>query len=264
MLPKLAIALTLATATAATAGPTVTVTPDAPFTEQELGEALELRGSADLDVRVSRTSDGRLVVTVGNQQTVIDPRDRDSRAAARVVAMVIVTLANDPRAVPPLDDEEPIPTISSEVRRPSPYAFRVVGSWMRDDSGYTTKTVAGSLAFQVAPQVRLAASVGLGTIANRSSESEAVVPLRLGIEGRAGALGIELGGVSTLHYNPCINGVDAPSGGYGVVRVYLPTAKRRVVIEGGGQYVIANSGSCDSEIALYQQYAGWLGAGVEW
>src|SRR5687768_16428785 len=126
MMPRIAIALALATSTAA-AGPTVTVAPDAPFSEHELGEALALRIAEDIAVRVTRDRAGWLVVDVGGRHQLVDPAG-DSREAARVVAMVVVALVEQPAPPPLVVHDSPPPPANSQLFAPSPYTVRAVAS----------------------------------------------------------------------------------------------------------------------------------------
>ena len=101
-------------------------------------------------------------------------------------------------------------------------------------------------------------------------QQERAFPVRLGIEGIAGALGIEIGASATYHATPC--GGAQTGGVYGVAHIYAPiTAKARLVFEGGGYFVVAQytTQSVDFDSMcfgphVWQSYAGWMGAGLEW
>jgi hypothetical protein len=263
MMLRIVLALSLVASTAA-AGPQVSVAPDAPFSAHELGEALALRIADDIAVNVTRDRDGRLVVDVGGRNQLVDPAG-DSREVARVVAMVVVALVEQPApAQLEVHDSPPQPVAKSQPFA-SPYTLRAVASGMRDDSGYTTLAAAGTVGYRIAPHARFVASLGVGQVTNKFSETELVVPVKLGIEGVAGSLGLELGGFALFHQSACTDRREALAGAYGAVRVYLPVSPRtRVVIEGGGQYTLNDPGFCDGEIAAFNEYAGWGGAGAEW
>jgi hypothetical protein len=274
---RIALALVLA-ASVAEARPSVTVAPDAPFTERELGEALALRIADDVDVQVTRDLDGRLVVAVRGKQQIVDPGGTDPRDAARVVAMVVIALVEEPAPpslAPPAPSVVPVVAVGTLVPRPSPWMLRVVGSALRDDNGFKALAVTGTVGYHIAPNARLVGSIGLGTMSDTSGDSETIVPVRLGIEGIAGALGVELGGFWTMNRNGCSGGdpLEAPIGVYGAVRVAIPLRGRstRMLIEGGGQYVLSERPGAFFEdfcggdvIAEDTEYAGWVGFGVEW
>jgi hypothetical protein len=276
---RIALTLMLA-ASVAHARPSVTVAPDAPFTERELGEALALRVTDDVDVHVTRDRDGRLVVTVSGKQQIVDPAVTDPRDAARVVAMVVIALVEEPAAPPSLAPVAPpsvVPVVAmgTLAPRPSPWMLRVVGSALRDDNGFKAFGVTGTVGYHISPHARLVGSVGLGTMSDTSGDSETIVPVRLGIEGIAGALGVELGGFWTMNKNGCSGGdpLESPIGVYGAVRVAVPLRGRntRIVLEGGGQYVLTEGPSSFFDdfcgggvIAEWTEYAGWAGLGVEW
>ena len=262
---RIAIALVLASITPSQAGPSLTVAHDAPFSAYELAEALALRIADDIAVHVTRDRDGRLVVDVGGRNQVVEPAG-DSREVARVVAMVVVALVEPP--VPPqleVHDTPSQPLVTSPAFAASRYMLRAVASGMRDDSGYTTLAAAATLGYRIAPHARFVASLGVGQVTNKFSETERVVPVKLGLEGVAAGLGLELGGFALFHQSACTSQREALTGAYGAVRVYLPVSPRtRVVIEGGGQYTLNAPGFCDGEIAAFNEYAGWGGAGAEW
>jgi hypothetical protein len=275
MLKPLVIVVALGVASAAYAGPSVTVTPDAPFDEHALGEALALRIADDVVVHVSRDADGRLVVDVSGKRQIVDPQSLDPQSAARVVAMVVIALVEEPAPIvataPPGLTVAPVTapiiipygTPPQSERRTS---IRIVPSIMRDDSGYVTTFFSVAVARQISAHARLVATGGIGLVEG-NSDSRTVVPLRLGLEGIAGALGLELGVFSTRGWSTC--GSDHASGLYGALRVKVPLTDRlRGLIEGGGEFSLATSRipvSCEEVMLVgWKEYAGWAGAGVEW
>jgi hypothetical protein len=117
--------------------------------------------------------------------------------------------------------------------------------------------------------VNAVASAGLDRHGNLISRVPAV-PLRLGIEGRAGALGLELG-MLAIAFDGCATGATAGVGPYGAARVYLPLGDSRghLVVEAGGYYIRTPTADCTQmrgafESTTLTEYAGYAGLGVEW
>lgn len=275
MFRSLALAIVpvaVATAPVAEARPSVTVVGDAPFSERELGDAVELRSPRDVAVEVRGDDGGRLIVEVGGHAQVVELGTRDPQAAARVVAMVVVALADQGSVAAPSDTPALAPpaVVASQPapHAPSRLSLRLVPTLVHDDGGYTNPVLTGSLGYELTPYTKLVATAGIGRIKDNAS-TDIAVPLRLGLEGSAGALGIELGGYATpFTHASCEIGRPGgmTAGAYGAARLYVPvSATARVVVEGGGEYVLATrqDDRCQGPLA-WEGYAGWLGAGGEW
>lgn len=261
-----AIALVAAT-TLAEARPSVTIRGELPFDERSLGEAVELRGLTDVDVIVGRDDQGRLVVEAGGRTQTVVLVTSDPQSAARVVAMVVVELVAEPSApamAPPGETAvvAVAPAVVPPPRGPSKLSARLVPALLRDDNGYTTALVTGSLAYSLTRSIRAVGTTGIG-LAGKSSDREMIVPLRLGLEGSSGAIALELGGVTHPYSSRCGTGMVA-TGVYGVLRMYAPIGERaRLVIEGGGDFLLGYSTNCFESYG-YREYGGWIGVGGEW
>ena len=156
-----------------------------------------------------------------------------------------------------------MPPTCHRPRGPSRLSVRLVPQLLRDDNGATTKQLAGSLTYRLSPVLRLVGTVGIG-VAEREGSRETVLPLRAGIEGTSGVLGLELG-VTTLPYSSTCSAGKQSSGVHGAVRLYLPVGERaRAMIEGGGDFMVTGYSETCIHSYAYREYGGWVGAGVEW
>ncbi len=257
----------LVSSTVASAGPSVTVVGDAPFSDRELVDALELRVAPDLPVVISRGADGRLVIEVEGRREVIDSPNGDSHDSARVVALVVIALAGEPAPPQPSRFAPPAyaqPMVSNAYNAPVAdlrRSFRIVPSIMHGDGGYNTGSLTASVAYHVAPTARLVASAGIAR--ELSSNGETGLPLKLGIEGLSGTLGVELGGFAMPIFS--CDTTTSKLGVYGTVHLYFPVSPRaRLVIEGGGEYALTGPASACYGTLSGDKYGGQLGFGGEW
>jgi hypothetical protein len=271
-LPALLLLAATWSATPASADVRVEVDPGAPFTENDLADAVMLRsprgGAGEVVIRVAKLGHDRLIVEVGGRTQLIELADRDRVASTRVVALVITSLLDDDREKPPA------PVVDTTAPAPSPApgllprrSLAVGTSLTRDDNGYWIPLVNASLAYAVAPGARVVATGGLGRYDGYLGTSSLIVPLRLGVEGRAGAAAIELGAqLLAFREGSCGTGEwGSARSGYGAAKVFLPLgARSRLVGELGGHYVLSNSVTTCNSASNYTSYGGWLGAGVEW
>lgn len=250
----------------AAAGPSYSVDPSAPFTAHDLAEAVQLRTDARKDIRVTRVEDG-LLVEVDDTRQVVDVRSDDPHDAARVVALVVVSLVEaPPPPVPPGSAEAPgvLAAAAPQVAAPSPWALRAAVGLSRDDGGTFSTPVTGAVSYQLASVARLVASVTYMK-ATAPTRGSWIVPMRFGVEGRSGALGVELGGILAPHAT-CNDGSMLGTGGYATGRVYLPVSERtNVIVEASGYYMVQQAYGCDLTTTLTgEAYGGHFGGGVEW
>jgi hypothetical protein len=261
---------------AADARPTVVIDHDVPLDARELRDAIELRIEGDLTIRITRAPSGAIIVDVGGRRETLDLGPEDPTAAARVVAMIAFALALDPVPVAlpaPAPVLEQPPTITQVLPQVLPtmrsrFELRLVPIALQDDGRYTYALFTGSVAYRLSSHVNLVGTAGIG----RMNEEKAF-PFRFGIEGVAGALGLELGGIVTQHSSAC--GSAQTGGVYGAARIHIPvTPRARVVLEGGGYFVLTQPRidfaemTCSAPLwqmpSAWQSYAGWVGAGVGW
>jgi hypothetical protein len=262
---NVALGLALLVARAAAADPTVTVEPAVPFTQAELDSAVTLRGGSKARVRVGRRG-GALVIDVDGRIQVIELEDSDPHASARVVAMVIIALGRDapPASVIERDNDDPV-LPREPVPKRSKLAMRAMIGKMRDDGGAYSTPLSAALAYELAPLARITASATVGKIAAIGHHAT-VVPLRLGLEGRAGAAAIELG-LQAAPDRECTGALGATVGAYGIARVFLPLggSPGRLVLEGGGYYVANQYAGCEEGVPVrYGAHGGFIAGGVEW
>lgn len=269
----LALACLAASSSTAGARPSVTVVGEAPFSDRELGDALELRVAPDLPVVISAGEDGRLVIEVEGRRQVIDAPDGDSHSSARVVALVVLSLVGEPapRAFAPPAYAVPVvaaqggPGPSLDRRR----TFRIVPSIVHGDGGYNSGFLTASAALYIAPSARVVGSIGYGRELPSSGDPgdgkrETGVPLKLGIEGLSGVLGVEIGGFA-MPIVSCDTTTTSKLGVYGMVHLYLPvSARARVVIEGGGEFALSQAAASCYGALSGDKYGGQLGLGGEW
>ncbi|MDX2089286.1 MAG: hypothetical protein SFX73_15635 [Kofleriaceae bacterium] len=272
-MPRTRLATTLAAVllppAVAFASPTYAVGEAVPFTALQLEEAVVLRGDPRVDVRVTRQGND-LLVEVGDARQVVAVNDTDPHGAARVVAMVVVALVGDAASTPAFPPPSaPAPaaglTLDHEPRATgSPWSIRGTVGFARDDSGTFATPVTGAVSYRLAPFARLVGSVTY-TRATAPLRDARFIPLRLGLEGRAGALGVEIGGMAAVHEG-CTGSREVGKGGYATGRIYLPVSPRaHVVVEGGGYYMLEQAYGCDGMTTLSgEAYGGHLGGGVEW
>ena len=245
----------------------------APFTEDDLTEALELRqadreGSAP--VRVARLGSNRFVVSVGDRAQIVELTSDDRAASARVVALVVVALILDnptPRDLPP-DDEVPTLADGPAVEGPAPggRAYRMSLSFTRDDNGYEIPILNAGGAYALTTNLSIVATAGIGRYSGYLDTSSLVMPIRLGVEGRAGAAGIEIGTQRLFYREDSCESAQwgAAQSVHGVARVFLPVGTKRVTAELGGHLVVGNDTTRCNSASNYTSYGGWVGFGVEW
>ncbi len=247
----------------------VEVDPGAPFTEGDLARAVDLRTPAatgDIVIRIARLGTDQLAVIVGDRSQVVTLPDRDRAASSRVVALVVTSMLDGSQVA---DAEEPV---IAEVTPPAPVPAR--RTWLqagttisRDDNGYWIPFVNVGVARALAPNLRLVGSLGLARHDGYLATSSVLVPVRVGVEGRAGAAAIELG-AQVLNFRERSCGVpewgDVKSA-YGAAKVFAPLgARSRLVGELGGHFAVGNEPTTCNSASNYTAYGGWLGAGIEW
>lgn len=312
------IALVLATSVAH-ARPTITVDPSVPFTAKDLADAIEIRLQSNARIHIARSGD-IIVITVGDRARALEVDGAAPHDLARVVALVIVGLAESPRAfppplpisttplvaprpptppTPPTPPAPPEPPIAAEPPPPPPpiaegppetrailtaapllskYSVRATVGYQRTDGGVYTTPFMVSLATRIAPKARVVATAGLDKHGDKNETALAVLA-RLGVEGRFGALGLEIGG-TTLGFRTCDDELGTAAGVYGTARIYMPLSPTaQLVLEAGGYYASTDPVSCSTPFTLapasteptwmesgqrYDEYAGHVGAGVEW
>ncbi len=259
----LALACLAASSSIAGARPSVTVVGDAPFSDRELGDALELRVAPDLPVVISTGEDGRIVIDVEGRRQVIDAPDGDSHTSARVVALVVLSLVGEPAppAFAPPAYAAPGVAASYGAVVDGRRTFRLVPSILHGDGGYNSGFLTASAAFHIAPSARVVGSIGYGR--ELTGYGETGVPLKLGIEGLSGNLGVELGGFAMPIFS--CDTTTSKLGVYGMVHLYIPvTTRARVVIEGGGEFALSQAASSCYGALSGDKYGGQLGLGGEW
>lgn len=256
----------------ATARPSITLEDAVPFTEDQLAEAIGLRvADARAEVKVSRRAD-HLVVSVGDRSDTVAIASADPHANARTVAMMVVALAADEPA-PAMVEGAGAPVVAPSTQAtPARLSGFALAGLARDDGGTFSQLLTGALAYHLAPSARVIGSVTLGE-ATVPRQDAFFLPVRLGVEGRAGAIGLELGGMVPVHRD-CSGSVTASYGGYVTGRIYVPLAPtHRLVVEAGGYY-LANASYCGEEVVFgqveseltsrHEAYGGHIGGGVEW
>ena len=135
----------------------------------------------------------------------------------------------------------------------------------RDDGGTIAYPLTGALSYQIAGSARLVGSATLGK-STSPTRGSLFLPLKVGVEGRAGAVGLEVGGMTILHKG-CTSDLVVGAGAYGTARVYLPIAARtKLTVEAGGYYAFDQAYGCEAlQTTLRgEAYGGHFGAGVEW
>jgi len=266
MLRNLAASLALlAVAPIAHARPSVTIGEGVPFTAGQLADAVSLRTASNANVRVTR-SNGALVVQVGDasQTVVADDNLGDPYETARVVALVVVALVEVPATTSLSVDEHSVPNAPATATG-GPWSIRGSVGMSRDDGGTFAFPLTGALSYKIAGSARLVGSATLGKATSPTRDS-VFIPLKVGIEGRSGALGIEVGGMTILH-KTCSDTLVVGAGAYATGRVYLPIAARtKLMVEAGGYYAFDQAFGCDAlQTTLRgEAYGGHFGAGVEW
>lgn len=270
--------LALATAAPAAAGVRVEVDPGAPFTEPDLAGAVELRlgesatvAAGDIVVRVAKLGLNQLIVTVGERTQLVELPDRDRAATSRVVAQIVTGMLEAPAAAAQRDAEPPppLPPTADGTVQPAPaprrHAVHAGLSYGRDDNGYWVTLLNGGASWALAPSARLIATIGVGRNDAYLDTASLLVPVRVGIEGRAGATGIELGGHRLGYREDTCGEWGAATGVYGAAKVFLPLgARARLVGELGGHFVVSNDPTTCNSASNYTSYGGWMGANLEW
>lgn len=267
----------------ARAGVRVEVDPGAPFTEADLADAVDIRtpevdgGGEEVVVRVAKLGMDKLVVIVGDRSQIVTLTDHDRTASSRVVALVVTALVDGdgPRAARPAvgPAAESDELIAPELAPPPAPGAPAGSAWLvgttigRDDGGYWIPFVHLGAARGVTPNARIVGTIGFAQFDGYLDSRTTLIPLRVGIEGHAGAAAIEIGGEITNYRETSCGGAEwgHASGLYGAAKIFLPVgARTRIVTELGGHFVGSISPTmCRSE-PNYTEYGGWLGAGLEW
>ncbi len=268
----------------------IDVDPGAPFSKADLADAIRLRTIDRTDGSVTVTvHDGEgLTVTVNGQTRSVALRHQDRTSSTRVVALIITSLlddgrredtgargsARDTQVGPERDDESPPPRIDSSMpvvaRADVPTRGRgtlLVGTSIHREDAYEDliPLLNARLSYPLTRYVAGVATIGIGRFENSFVTRSLLVPVRLGIEGRAGAVGLEVG-AQRLHYHESMCSTwGSNSSVYGVGRVYLPVSdKVKIVGELGGHYVTSSRPVDCMSAPKYFEYGGWVGAGLEW
>jgi hypothetical protein len=266
------------------AEPTITLGPEVPFTAADLGDAVEMRGGSAAVIRVTRDGD-ELIVQADDRSQVVEIVDDNPHDAARIVAMVVVALGHDAAVAAPVAPAPALapappsasgpsmsagsPAIASTAPAParqhSRFDLRGTVGLMRDDGGTYAPTYIAGIGFELVPSTRVVASV-MGAEISGIGGVGGIMPLRLGLEGRAGALAVELG----MMFDPetdCRDDRGVATGAYGAARVYVPLGRLdgKLTMEGGGYYARDVYAGCyNGDPVRYEVYAGYLGGGVVW
>jgi hypothetical protein len=256
------------------AEPVVAIEGPAPFSADELSDAVRLRGAKAREIHVVRRGEA-LVVEVGGAEQVVTLTTDDSREAARTIAMIVIALEGEPPGGPVQvrDREDPAPPPAEPPPRRLGASARLTLGRGRDDGGTYTAPLTGALSVPVAGSARVTASVSLMQ-ATSPRRGDLFVPVRLGVEGRAGTAGLELGGFIAAQRD-CLGSPTSGYGGYVAGRVYMPLSRRyQFVIEASGYYAIRQAGGCmpydlgaasGPATTLYgEAYGAAIAAGVEW
>lgn len=270
----------------------ITVAGGARFSQGQLEDAVSLRapaGLGDQEVRVTALGDGRLRVQVGDDSQEIDVASGDGQDCARVVAMVIVSMVDDRAADRPPPDpaaesgsaarparDDEVPDVLQVDAAPRPHRGAGPTRWalrvglLRDheDGGYETNMLEIGGALSLSRYVRLVGALDLGHNEDYLASKTTLVPVRIGIEGRAGGLGIELGVRRLWYQESSCSGAEwgSATGPYGSAQAYLPVSDHaRVVLQLGGYRVGwgRQATQCRSNWN-YSSYGGWMSGGVEW
>lgn len=179
------------------------------------------------------------------------------------VTITVGDPAKQPAAVLVESEEPPAPVVAPP--EPQRFAARVTLGRGRDDGGTFSHPITGALSYAVAGSARIVASGSLMAASSPERDST-FVPLRLGLEGRAGAAGLELGGFVSLHRD-CSGEPRAGGGGYTSGRVYVPMTERHdFVIEVTAHYAVLQP-YCSRptmETVPGEGYGAYVGAGIEW
>jgi hypothetical protein len=263
------LALLLFSVATASAGVRVEVDPGAPFTEADLADAVEIRtaDTGEVVIRVAKLGMDQLVVIVGDRSQVVTLADHDRAASSRVVALVVTAMLE-----PAAEADEPVVAEVTAAPAPAPApgprtTFMAGGAITRDDNGYWIRLVNLAVARPLTPHARLVGTLGVGEYNGYLSQHAVLFPLRVGIEGRAGAAGIEIGG-ELINYRETGCGAAEwghSTGVYGAGKVFLPIgARSRIVGELGGHFVGSVAPTACNSGPNYTAYGGWLGAGLEW
>ena len=267
------VGCTLSLASPAMANVELDVDVSAPFTEQDLHQAVELRhateGNPDVVIRVAKLDYHRYVVTVDDRSQLVELESRDHDASTRVVALVVVSmLMEQNRDLRSADDELP-PLVEESVERGAPghLSLHISGSYTRDDNGYYIPFLNGGASYALTPHARLVATVGIGRYDGYLDTSSVILPIRLGVGGRAGAVGIEMGGELLKYREDSCGGSEwgSAKGVYGAAKVFVPLGRsKRLVGELGGRFALANNPTDCNSAMNYTKYGGWIGVGMEW
>lgn len=182
---KLAALALVAVSTPAIAGVEVAVDPAAPFSATELADAVRLRwrGDGDVTVQVAKRGDDEIVIHVGQRSQKVRVANDDRAASTRVVAIVILSMLDEPpSATPQLDDElppvfEPAPPAPTTPAK-RPWGVQLGGRLAESDDGFKSLLVTGGVAIPLAPHVRASGMIGLGHSTYRNNTT--MLPMRVG------------------------------------------------------------------------------------
>ncbi len=277
-------AVVLSVTSPAFAGIEIAVDDAAPFTVSDLEEAVRVRwrpsAGQQVVVRVGSLGDDQLLVVVGDRTQTIELVDRDRLVAARVVALVVTSMVEEPPGASPAVVEARTPSAGGAAGR-SPASLLVGAAYEvhsrdggADVDGYTVQTVRAGIATTIRPNLRVIGSLGYGyqTMTGASKEyypRSREVPLRLGIEASTGSIGVELGAQIMFYEAHCQNSWRREGSAYGAVKVFVPLgARTRLVGEVGGHRVVAegpesNQGYC-YDFTEDTDFGGWVAGTLEW
>ncbi|HEY5950897.1 MAG TPA: hypothetical protein VIV40_35635 [Kofleriaceae bacterium] len=250
---------------AALARPSITVGEAVPYSAAVLDDAVMMRGDVRADVRITRSGDSFMVTVGGASQRVAMPPG-DLQDDVRVLAMVIVALDARSADAARQEDEPAAPAAATAAAQPAPdrIAVRATLGWGRDDGGTFSMPITLAFGYRVAEHAQLVASVTrmTGTAPTRGS---VLFPIHLGVEGRAGGAGLEVGAFVAPQQD-CVSKLTAGGGAYASGRIYVPISPTgRLVAEVTGFYAPRMAGGCDAGATLYfDTYGGYVGGGYEW
>jgi hypothetical protein len=268
-LPLLLFSFVVVATPAANADVRVEVDPGVPFTERDLAEAVDIRtpGTArpGIVIRVAKLGMDQLVVVVGDRSQIVTLPDRDRAASSRVVALVVTGLL----------DEGPSPAGATVMRATEPRArararrtsLLVGAASTLENNGYWMPFVHLGAARALTPSLRVVGTVGYTRFEGYLDTRSTLIPVRLGLEGRAGSAGLELGW-QMINYREraCLSAEwGHAEGAYGAAKLFVPVgARTRLVGEAGGHKVIGRMPTSCNSATNYTGHAGWLGASLEW
>lgn len=282
MIARALIAGSLLAATAH-AQPTITVDDSVPFSAKELSDAFDIRvRESNAQIHIARSGDD-IVVTVGDRVRAIEFDSTASHDLARVVALVIVSLADAPMetsptvAAPPTPPVPPIPPTappsaveadasimapSIPVAAPATWALQVALGWHAERGGEMTVEDGGAgviVAATVSRRLTGNARALLGATAEQTHRMTALAnrgahtlfSAKAGVELRHRQFAVEGGIAATRVVVDC--GIEEPEVSfdpYGAARVYLASVgvfRNRLFVEAGAKRVSTTS-ACIGEL----------------